>query len=82
MKNITFVILFLAIFDYTTIALAADPAVINSVTDSLGNVQTNSWGAGEGGGSLITKQDWSTANSWVWTFDTSEYGPNVKVLVN
>jgi len=28
---------------------ASSPAVIDSVTDSLGNVQTNSWTAGEGG---------------------------------
>lgn len=30
-------------------ALAGNPAVINSVTDSLGNVQTNSWGKNTGG---------------------------------
>ncbi len=77
MKKILFVIFFSTIFVYVNAASATEPAIINSVTDSLGNVQTNSWGTGGGGGwpsGVVTPVTVTVGADITFTVDATDPG--------
>lgn len=124
MKTLSHLILLLTLSFFMSAVEAGDPAIITEVSDSLGNLQTNSLGDDQQlswpadvqtpvvveigdsitftaqasdpdsqdfefkfevqppGGSFELRQDWSPSNTWTWTVNPAEFGPDVTVIIS